>query len=84
MEEEKKDEETEQKPTPSEKPDEPKKKEDSEFLGQELEHPSIKEASKEEIEEVEKNKPVIIEWKKPFFITFALGVVAVALMYFLK
>ncbi len=57
---------------------------DSEFPGQEIEHPTIKEATKEDVEEIKKVKPVIIEWKKPFFITFFLGVAAVALTYFLK
>jgi len=61
-----------------------KKEKDSEFPGQEIEHPTIKEASKEDLEEIKKVKPVIIEWKKPFFITFFLGVAAVALTYFLK
>ena len=61
-----------------------KKEKDTEFPGQEIEHPTIKEASKEDVEEIKKVKPVIIEWKKPFFITFFLGVAAIALTYFLK
>lgn len=60
------------------------KEKDTEFPGQEIEHPTIKEASKEDVEEIKKVKPVIIEWKKPFFITFFLGVAAIALTYFLK
>ena len=59
-------------------------KKDSEFPGQEIEHPTIKEASKEDLDEIKKIKPVIIEWKKPFFITFALGVAAVVLTYILR
>ena len=61
-----------------------KKEKDTEFIGQEIEHPTIKEASKEDVEEIKKVKPVIVEWKKPFFVTFFLGVAAVALVYFLK
>lgn len=61
--------------------DEPKK---SDFPGQEMEHPSIKETSAEKTEEVEKVKPVIIEWKKPFFLMFGLGVAAIILMLILK
>ena len=61
-----------------------KKEKDSEFPGQEIEHPTIKEASKEDVEEIKKVKPVIIEWKKPFFVMFFLGVAAVALTYFLR
>ncbi|HPD74059.1 MAG TPA: hypothetical protein PLX95_02110, partial [bacterium] len=49
-----------------------KKEKDSEFPGQEIEHPTIKEASKEDLEEIKKVKPVIIEWKKPFFVMFFL------------
>lgn len=59
-------------------------KKDSEFPGQEIEHPTIKEASKEDLDEIKKIKPVIVEWKKPFFITFALAVAAVFLTYFLR
>jgi len=63
---------------------EPVKEKNTEFPGQEIEHPTIKEASKEDIEEIKKVKPVTVEWKKPFFITFFLGVAAVALTYFLN
>jgi hypothetical protein len=59
------------------------KEKDSEFPGQEIEHPSIREASKEDLDEIKKVKPVIVEWKKPFFITFALAVAAVVLTYIL-
>ncbi|MBW6441519.1 hypothetical protein K0B04_01240 [Patescibacteria group bacterium] len=56
----------------------------SEFPGQELEHPSIKEASAEVTKEADNFKPVIIEWKKPFFLMFGLGVAAIVLMLILK
>lgn len=56
----------------------------SEFPGEEIEHPSIKETTAEKMEEVENVKPVIIEWKKPFFIMFGLGVAAIILMLILK
>ena len=56
----------------------------SEFLGQELEHPSIKETANGETLEADKIKPVIIEWKKPFFLMFGLGVAAIVLMLILR
>jgi len=59
-------------------------KKPSDFPGQEIEHPSIKETSVEKTEEAEKVKPVIIEWKKPFFLMFGLGVAAIVLMLILK
>jgi ABC-type dipeptide/oligopeptide/nickel transport system permease component len=59
------------------------KERDSEFPGQEIEHPTLKEASKEDLDEIKKVKPVIVEWKKPFFVTFALAVAAVVLTYIL-
>jgi len=59
-------------------------KKDSDFIGQAIEHPSIKEASKQDTIDADKSKPVIIEWKKPFFIMFGLAVLGIALMYFLR
>jgi hypothetical protein len=59
-------------------------KKDSDFIGQAIEHPSIKEATKQETSDADKSKPVIIEWKKPFFIMFGIGVLGVVLMYVLK
>ena len=59
------------------------KKQEDNFVGTAIEHPVIHEVSNDVAEEKESD-PVIIEWKKPFFITFALGVAAVALMYILK
>lgn len=56
----------------------------SDFPGEEVEQPSIKETTAEETEEVENVKPVIIEWKKPFFIMFGLGVAAIILMLILR
>jgi hypothetical protein len=56
----------------------------SDFPGEEIEHPSIKETTVEKTEEIENVKPVIIEWKKPFFIMFGLGVAAIILMLVLK
>lgn len=60
----------------------PKEEKKSEFPGQEIEQPSIRETSSKESTKDDKSIPVIIEWKKPFIIMFALGVVAMALMYF--
>ena len=62
----------------------PEDKKDSDFVGQAIEHPSIKEASKQETLDADKSKPVIIEWKKPFFIMFGVGVLGIVLMYLLK
>ncbi len=59
-------------------------KKDSDFVGQAIEHPSIKEASKQDTLDADKSKPVIIEWKKPFFIMFGVGVAGIVLMYLLK
>lgn len=61
-----------------------KGKKQSDFPGQEIEQPSIKETSAEKTEEIEKVRPVIIEWKKPFFLMFGLGVAAIILMLVLK
>lgn len=63
-------------------PEEDKK--DSDFVGKAIEHPSIKEATKQETSGADKSKPVIIEWKRPFFIMFGIGVAGVVLMYILK
>lgn len=59
------------------------KKQEDNFVGTAIDHPVIHEVPNDIVKE-EKSDPVIIEWKKPFFITFALGVAAVALMYILK
>ena len=56
----------------------------SDFLGEEIEQPSIKETTVEKTEEVENVKPVIIEWKKPFFLMFGLGIAGIILMLILK
>ena len=63
---------------------EPAKEKDTEFFGQEIEHQTVKEVSKEDVDEIKKISPITIEWKKPFFITFFLAVAAVALTYFLN
>lgn len=60
------------------------KKKDSEFPGQEIEQPSLKETTPEKTEEVENVKPIIIEWKKPFFLMFGIGVAGIVLMLILK
>jgi hypothetical protein len=59
------------------------KKQEDNFVGTAIDHPVIHEVSEDVVKE-EDPDPVIIEWKKPFFITFALGVLAVFLMYILK
>jgi hypothetical protein len=66
----------------NEKPADEKKS--SDFPGEELEQPSIRETTAEKTQEVEKVKPVIIEWKKPFFLMFGLGVAVIILMLILK